>query len=445
MADLVHEIEAQIAGAKSGGGQAVGGRDPRDWRRRGQGRGARRRHAERDARLRPRHHRPGAEPRRDRSRRDRARRLHAARGRRRGARDRQAAAGAGRQGPPRPRRQHARRAAGRQRPDSERRRVSGREAGARDHPAPSGRAAGADRHHADRRDDSDRPRPARADHRRSLDRQDDDLHRHDHQPGAPQQGGRGGRRHQLSTALLHLRGDRTEAIDDRADHRRAGRGRRDAVHHHPRLAGVGLGDQPVPRAVRRRGDGRVVHGQRHGRADRLRRSVQARRGLPAGVARVEAPVGPRGLPGRCVLPPQPAARARGAGRREVRQRLADRPADHRNAVGGRVRLHPDQRHLDHRRTDLPGDRPVLPGHPAGDLGRHLGVARRIGRAAQGDEAGRRAAQGRSRAVPGAGRLRPVRVGAGCGDAGQDRPRQARRRALQAAAVQPDPGRSAGRR
>ena len=34
---------------------------------------------------------------------------------------------------------------------------------------------------ADRRDDTDRPRPARADHRRPPDRQDVDLHRHDHQ------------------------------------------------------------------------------------------------------------------------------------------------------------------------------------------------------------------------------------------------------------------------
>ena len=224
---------------------------------------------------------------------------------------------------------------------------------------------------------------------------------------------------------------------------RAGTGRRDAVHHHRGRAGVGFGDQPVPRAFRRGGDRRMVHGSRHGRAHRLRRSVQARGGLPAGVAPVEAPVGPRGLSGRCVLPPQPAARARRACRRKVRRRLADRFADHRNAVGGRVRLHPDQRHLDHRRTGVPGNRPVLPGDPAGGLGRHLGVARRIGRAAQSDEAGRRPAQRRSRAVPGAGRLRPVRVGARCGIAGQDRSRQARRRAFQAAAVQPDTGRSAG--
>ena len=49
--------------------------------------------------------------------------------------------------------------------------------------------------------------------------------------------------------------------------------------------GLGFGHQPVPRALRRLRHGRMVHGQRHGRADHLRRSVQARRGLPAGVAR----------------------------------------------------------------------------------------------------------------------------------------------------------------
>ena len=149
--------------------------------------------------------------------------------------------------------------------------------------------------------------------------------------------------------------------------------------HHPGVAGGGFRDQPVPRAVRRRGDGRVVHGQRHGRADRLRRSVQARRRLPPGVARAEAAVGPRSLSGRRVLPPQPAARARRARRRAVRQRLADGAADHRDAGRRRLRVHPDQRHLDHRRTDLPGDRPVLSGRPPRDLGRHLGVARRARR------------------------------------------------------------------
>ena len=39
-----------------------------------------------------------------------------------------------------------------------------------------------------------------------------------------------------------------------------------------------------------------------------------------------------------------------------RRRLADRAADHRDAGRRRVGLHSDQRHLDHRRPDLPGDR-----------------------------------------------------------------------------------------
>ena len=46
--------------------------------------------------------------------------------------------------------------------------------------------------------------------------------------------------------------------------------------------------------------------------------------------------------------------------------LADRAADHRDPGRRRVGLHPDQRDLDHRRPDLPRDRPVLPGHPPGD-------------------------------------------------------------------------------
>ena len=37
----------------------------------------------------------------------------------------------------------------------------------------------------------------------------------------------------------------------------------------------------------------------------------------------------------------------------ARRRLADRAADHRDAGGRPLGLHPDQRHLDHRRPDLP--------------------------------------------------------------------------------------------
>ena len=59
------------------------------------------------------------------------------------------------------------------------------------------------------------------------------------------------------------------------------------------------------------------------------------------------------------------------------RRLADRAAGHRNAGQRRVGLHPDQRDLDHRRPDLPRNRPVLPGHPPGGERRSLGVARRL--------------------------------------------------------------------
>jgi F-type H+-transporting ATPase subunit alpha len=89
----------------------------------------------------------------------------------------------------------------------------------------------------------------------------------------------------------------------------------------------------------------------------------------------------------------------GARRRAVRQRVADGAPDHRDAGRGRVRLHPDQRHLDHRWTDLPGHGPLLSGRTARDLGRHLGLSRRFRGADEGDEAGRRSAERRPRPVP----------------------------------------------
>ena len=44
------------------------------------------------------------------------------------------------------------------------------------------------------------------------------------------------------------------------------------------------------------------------------------------------------------------------GRSQGQDRFADRAADHRNASRRRVRLRADQRDLDHRRPDLPGNR-----------------------------------------------------------------------------------------
>ena len=53
------------------------------------------------------------------------------------------------------------------------------------------------------------------------------------------------------------------------------------------------------------------------------------------------------------------------------RRLADRAADHRDAGRRHLGVHPDQRDLDHRRSDLPAVRPLLLGRPPGGQRRHL--------------------------------------------------------------------------
>ena len=63
-----------------------------------------------------------------------------------------------------------------------------RREGARHHSAQVGARADGDRPQGHRRADPDRPRPARADHRRPPDRQDRDRARHDPEPEAPQPG-----------------------------------------------------------------------------------------------------------------------------------------------------------------------------------------------------------------------------------------------------------------
>ena len=96
----------------------------------------------------------------------------------------------------------------------------------------------------------------------------------------------------------------------------------------------------------------------------LRRPLEAGRRLPPAVAAAAPPAGPRGVPGRRLLPPLAAARARLQAHRRARRRLAHRAADHRDAGRRRLRLHPDERDLDHRRADLPPVRPLLLGRPA---------------------------------------------------------------------------------
>ena len=158
-----------------------------------------------------------------------------------------------------------------------------------------------------------------------------------------------------------------------------------------------------------------------------------------------APSGrPRGLPRRRVLPALPAARALREALRRPRRRLADRPADHRDQGQRRLGLHPDQRHLDHRRPDLPRDRPVQLRRPARDQRRCLGVPGRRQRADQGDEGCRRPAAPRPRAVSRARGVLGVRLRPRQGVEGAARARCPAGRAAQAAAVHAVPGGASGR-
>jgi len=104
-------------------------------------------------------------------------------------------------------------------------------------------------------------------------------------------------------------------------------------------------------------------------------------------------------PRRRILSAFAVARARRQDERRQQGRIAHGASRHRDAGERRVGLHPDQRHFDHRRTDLSGDRSVLPGHPPGRERRPLGVARRLRRADQGNEKSCRPHQRRARAIP----------------------------------------------
>ena len=204
------------------------------------------------------------------------------------------------------------------------------------------------------------------------------------------------------------------------------------------------GPVQVPRPLRRLRHGPALDGERRARPHRLRRPVQAGRGLPPGVAAAAPPAGPRGVPRRRLLPPQPPARAGRQAVRRERRRLADRAADHRDQGRRHLGLHPDQRDLDHRRPGVRAGQPVQVGRAPGRRRRHLGVPRRRRGADQVDEGGRRHAQARPRPVPRARGVRHVRLRARRRVDGPARPRLPPGRAAQAAAEQPDARRGAGR-
>ena len=112
--------------------------------------------------------------------------------------------------------------------------------------------------------------------------------------------------------------------------------------------------------------------------------------------------------GRRLLPAFAAAGAGGEALRRAGRRLAHRPAGDRDPGRRHLRLHPDERHLDHRRADLPGDGSLLLGGAAGDQRRHLRIEGGRQCPDEGDEEGRRQASPRPLAVPRARGVRPVR-------------------------------------
>ena len=167
---------------------------------------------------------------------------------------------------------------------------------------------------------------------------------------------------------------------------------------------------------------------------RLRRPLEARAGVSRDLAAAAPSARPRSVSRRRLLPALAPARARREVEQGERRRIADGAADHRDAGRRPLGLHPDQRHLDHRRPDLPRERPVPPGRASGDQRRQLGLARRRFGAGQGDAPGRRLAAARPRAVPRARGVRAVRQRPRQGHAQPAQSRQAAGRSPEAAAV-----------
>ena len=145
-------------------------------------------------------------------------------------------------------------------------------------------------------------------------------------------------------------------------------------------------------------------------ADRLRRPVQARCGLPRHLAAAAPFSGPRGIPRRRLLPALPSAGALLPAARRAGRRFHHRPAHHRDPGGRCLRLHPHQRHFHHRRSDLPGERPVQRRQCARPSTCGLSVSRVGGaRPDQGHEEGQRQPAHRAGPVQGYGVFRTVQL------------------------------------
>ena len=314
-------------------------------------------------------------------------------------------------GPGRPRGQPARPAARRQGPDRHRP-SSTRSSASRPASSTASRSrAAADRPQGHRRDDPDRPRPARADHRRPPDRQDRHRHRHHHQPE--------GQRTSSASTSPSARSSRRSPRSSRRSRSTARWSTPSSSPPRPPSRRRCSTSRPTP-AARWASTSSTTASTRSAIYDDLSKHAAAYREISLLLRR---PPGREAYPGDVFYLHSRLLERAAKLTTTQRRRLADRAADHRDPGRRRLGLHPDQRHLDHRRPDLPRDRPLLLRRPAGDQRRHLGVARRRHGADQGDAAGRRHAAPRPGAVPRAGGVRAVRL----------RPRQGRRRRSSTAA------------
>ena len=259
------------------------------------------------------------------------------------------------------------------------------------------------------RHDPDRPRTARADYRRPPDGQDSHRRGCDSQPAAQFRGRRSG--------LLHLCRRGSEGFDRGGAGRDAAAAPGDGIHDRGGRHGCRSGRDAVFRTLRGSRHRRVF--PRHGPscAGRVRRPVEAGRGLPRGVAHPAPPVGPRSLSGRYFLPPFAPAGAGGEDHRAGRGGPRDeRPARVAQGQGARRRVTTALPIIETQAGDVSAYIPTNvisitdgqifldtnlfnQGQPPGHRRGHLRVARGRQRPDPGDEEGGRNAQDRPGAVP----------------------------------------------
>ena len=231
-------------------------------------------------------------------------------------------------------------------------RAARRGEGARHHPAQVGARADADRPEGDRQPGADRPRPARADHRRPPDRQDRGHHRHHPQPEGRSTPAATNRRSSIASTSRSARSARPS--------RRSSRRCEDNGALEYSIVVAATASEPAPlqflapytgctmgEFFRDNGMHAVIF------YDDLSKQAVAYRQMSLLLRR---PPGREAYPGDVFYLHSRLLERAAKMNDAQRRRLADRAAGDRDPGRRRLGLHPDQRDLDHRRPDLPGDR-----------------------------------------------------------------------------------------